>query len=57
MLYARNLNTHLEPFRQRRLELGKDPNGVWDVLKERKERAQTIARQTMAEVRQAVGLP
>jgi tryptophanyl-tRNA synthetase len=56
-ILARNLNTHLEPFRQRRAELGKDPNMVWDVLKDGKERAQEIARQTMAEVRQAVGLP
>jgi tryptophanyl-tRNA synthetase len=56
-ILARNLNTHLEPFRQRRAELGKDPNMVWDVLKDGKERAQKIARQTMAEVRQAVGLP
>jgi hypothetical protein len=37
--------------------MGKDPNMVWDVLKDGKERAQKIARQTMAEVRQAVGLP
>jgi tryptophanyl-tRNA synthetase len=56
-ILARNLNTHLEPFRQRRSEMGKDPNMVWDVLKDGKERAQKIARQTMAEVRQAVGLP
>ncbi len=56
-ILARNLNAHLEPFRARRSELGKDPNSVWDVLKEGKERAQKIARQTMAEVRQAVGLP
>jgi tryptophanyl-tRNA synthetase len=56
-ILARNLNAHLEPFRARRLDLGKDTNMVWDVLKEGKERAQKIARQTMTEVRQAVGLP
>src|SRR5574341_1466406 len=56
-ILARNLNANLEPFRARRLELGKDPNRVWDVLKEGKERAQKIARQTMADVRLAVGLP
>jgi tryptophanyl-tRNA synthetase len=56
-LFARNLNAYLEPFRQRRAELGRDPNLVWDVLHDGKERATAIARQTLAEVRQAVGLP
>lgn len=56
-LFARNLNANLAPFRERRLELSKDPNLVWDVLADGKERAQKIARQTMAEVRAAVGLP
>jgi tryptophanyl-tRNA synthetase len=56
-LYARNLNAHLAPFRERRASIGKDPNRVWDVLADGKDRAQKIARQTMAEVRQAVGLP
>ena len=56
-ILARTLNANLEPFRARRLDLGKDPNMVWDVLKDGKERAQKIARQTMADVRQAVGLP
>ena len=56
-LYARNLNAHLAPFRERRAELGKDPTRVWDVLAEGRDRAQKIARQTMAEVREAVGLP
>jgi tryptophanyl-tRNA synthetase len=56
-LFARNLNAHLDPFRQRRLELGKDPNHVWDVLRDGKERAQAIARQTMLDVHKAIGLP
>ncbi|HEX7975293.1 MAG TPA: tryptophan--tRNA ligase [Anaerolineales bacterium] len=56
-LLARNLNQHLEPFRERRAEFGRDPQGVWDVLGEGKQRAQVIARQTMAEVREAIGLP
>lgn len=56
-IYARNLNAHLQPFRQRRAELGKDVNYVWDVLRAGKERASVIARQTMMDVRQAVGLP
>jgi tryptophanyl-tRNA synthetase len=56
-LLARNLNAHLEPFRQRRAELGQDPGHVWDVLQEGQQRAQAIAAQTIAEVKQAVGLP
>jgi len=56
-LLARNLNAHLAPFREKRLELAEDPNYVWDVLAGGRERAQVIARQTMAEVRAAVGLP
>lgn len=56
-MLAENLNRHLEPFRQRRSELGRDPNYVLDVLRNGKERASVIARQTMAEVRDAVGLP
>jgi tryptophanyl-tRNA synthetase len=56
-LFVNNLNNHLVPFRLKRAELGKDPNLVWEVLKQGKERASKIARQTMAEVREAVGLP
>jgi tryptophanyl-tRNA synthetase len=56
-IFARNLNNHLEPFRERRSELAQDSNYVWDVLRDGRERAHTIAQQTMAEVRQAIGLP
>jgi tryptophanyl-tRNA synthetase len=56
-LMAKNLNTALEPFRARRAELEKSPDGVWDVLRDGAKRARTIAQQTMDEVREAVGLP
>lgn len=56
-LYAKNLNTHLEPFRARRSELARDTSYVNDVLDEGAKRAKTIAEQTMVEVRAAVGLP
>jgi tryptophanyl-tRNA synthetase len=56
-LYAKNLNTHLAPFRERRNELAKDASYVMDVLDEGANRARKIAEQTMAEVREAVGLP
>jgi tryptophanyl-tRNA synthetase len=56
-ILAKNINTHLEPFRQRRAELGRDPQAVWDVLKDGAARARKIAEETLAEVRDAVGLP
>jgi tryptophanyl-tRNA synthetase len=57
MLYAKNLNANLGPFRARRTELAKDPNYARDVLDDGARRARVIAEQTMLEVRQAVGLP
>jgi tryptophanyl-tRNA synthetase len=57
MLYAKNLNAHLAPFRQRRDDLAKDPTYVQGVLDDGAKRARVIAEQTMLEVRQAVGLP
>jgi tryptophanyl-tRNA synthetase len=57
LLYAKNLNTSLAPFRAKRNELAKDPNYVRDVLDDGARRARVIAEQTMVEVRQAVGLP
>lgn len=54
---AQNLNLHLEPFRARRTEFARDPQGVWDILHTGKDHAQAIARQTMDEVRDAIGLP
>ncbi len=56
-LFARNLNAHLEPFRARRAELAREPDFVWDVLRDGAGRAQSIARETMRQVREAVGLP
>jgi tryptophanyl-tRNA synthetase len=56
-LFARNINASLEPFRQQRAEFAKDPQAVWDVLHDGARRAGVIAAQTMAEVRQAIGLP
>ena len=56
-LLAKNLNQNLDPFRQRRAELAQDPNLVWDILRDGKDRAQALARQTIGEVKQAIGLP
>jgi tryptophanyl-tRNA synthetase len=55
--FAHNLNVHLEPFRLRRADLGKNPDDVWEVLENGAQRARAIAEKTMADVRAAVGLP
>jgi len=54
---AANINAHLEPFRARRAELAKNENAVWDILQDGAQRAGQIARETIAEVKEAVGLP
>jgi len=56
-LMAHNLNAYLAPFRARRAEISANPGYVWEVLADGRERAARIARQTMDEVRAAVGLP
>jgi tryptophanyl-tRNA synthetase len=55
-LFANNLNAALAPFREKRAELDHHPDDVFDVLQDGAKRAQVIARQTMAEVREAIGL-
>jgi len=56
-LYAKNLNTHLEPFRARRAEMAEHPQHIWDILEAGTQRARSIAQETMREVRDAIGLP
>jgi tryptophanyl-tRNA synthetase len=56
-LFAKNLNADLEPFRVRRAEWDADPDKVWGVLHDGAERARVIARETIAEVKDAIGLP
>ncbi len=57
LLYAKNLNQNLAPFREKRNALAKDPDYVLGVLDEGAQRARAIAEVTMAEVKEAVGLP
>jgi len=54
---AANLNTHLQPFRAKRLELAARPNDVQDILNDGGKRARLIAQRTMEEVREAIQLP
>jgi len=56
-LFARNLNAHLEPFREKRAEIAQNPDAVWDVLHDGAKRARSIAVGVMEEVREAIGLP
>ncbi len=53
---AEGINRHMAAFRERRRELEVRPGYVAEVLAAGAERARTIARQTMAEVYQRVGL-
>lgn len=55
-LLAKNLNNHLEPFRQRRAEFEKNTDDVVDMLRDGAKRATVIADKTMEEVRSAIGL-
>ncbi|NIS80440.1 MAG: tryptophan--tRNA ligase [Anaerolineales bacterium] len=56
-IFAKHLNEHFVPFRERRANFDKDPNSVWDALEDGATRARQIAGQTISEVRAAVGLP
>lgn len=56
-MLAENINANLAPLRERRNELAKDPDAIWDILHDGAKRARTIAEATMVEVRRAVGLP
>ena len=57
LLYAKNLNQHLEPFRAKRAELASKPDLLKDILNDGANRARLIAHKTMEEVRAAVQLP
>lgn len=56
-ILAHNLNAHLEPFRARRSAFQRQPDHVWQVLREGARRAREIANRTIDEVRAAIGLP
>ena len=56
-MLAENINAHLGPFRERRAELAAKPEEIWEILRDGGRRAGLIAAQTMAEVREAIGLP
>ncbi len=53
---AENLNRYLEPIREKRKRLESEMDEVKYIIEEGDKRARKIARQTMEEVRRAVGL-
>jgi tryptophanyl-tRNA synthetase len=55
--FARDLADYFAPFRARRAELAADPDHVWDVLSDGAALARVIAGETLAEVKEKVGLP
>ena len=55
-ILAKNLNTHLIPFREKRAEFEKNTGDVEDMLIDGAKRATVIADKTIQEVRSAIGL-
>ena len=56
VLLAQEINSSLEPFRERRAALASKPRYIADVLADGAQRAQSIARETLGEVKQKMGL-
>ncbi len=56
LLLAKEINAILRPFRERRAALAAKPKYITDVLVDGAERASVIARKTLEEVKQKMGL-
>ena len=56
MLLAQHINSFLQPFRERRGELASKSQYVTEVLADGAQRAQVIAKETIREVKQRMGL-
>jgi len=56
MLLAQEINATLQPFRERRAALATKPRYIVDVLADGAQRARVIARETLREVKQKMGL-
>lgn len=55
-LLAEQINSSLQPVREKRIQLAEKPQYITDILTEGAKQATAIARETMAEVRQRMGL-
>jgi len=53
---AEHLLERIQHIQDRRPEFASRPDTVWDILRDGSKRAREVARQTMAEVRQAMGV-
>jgi tryptophanyl-tRNA synthetase len=56
MLLAQEINSSLKPFRERRATLANKPQYITDVLADGADRAKVIARKTLKEAKQKMGL-
>lgn len=50
------LQAELEPIRNRRIELAKDMDAIYDILKDGSDKARAVAANTLREVRTAMGI-
>lgn len=55
-LLAQGVNDTLAPFRERRMKLAANPRMIYDVMSDGACRAQAIARETLTEAKQNIGL-
>lgn len=56
-LLNESMEAHLGPIRERAADLRTRPDDVWEILHEGGRKARAIARETMVEVRERMGLP
>ena len=55
-ILAQNVNANLTPFRERRAKLITNPKLIYDIMSEGAQRARAIAKQTLLEAKQHMGL-
>jgi len=53
---AKDIANYFSDFRKKRAKLAKNPTGVWKILEDGSQKAQAIARKTLQEVKEKVGL-
>ena len=56
LMLARDLNDYVKPIFEKRKELSGKPEKINEILQEGSKRARTIAKQTLSEVQEAMGL-
>ena len=55
-MLAKHINENLQPLRERRADLANRPEYIKEVLETGAEQARVIARETLREVKQKMGL-